>query len=382
MPHSVDPKSLASAVEISGTEPSIIGVRYEQPGLVGEFRLRSSETAAEGLRKLTERFTRDYETTPQIVAVAMEGTEVGRDSLSEAVAAMPTFVGAGLSAESLQAKVQSEQLARGGGVASARISGPRTQVIDNSPEYTEQWAPQTFISNAFENANDPSEVIINQSYAWYTTSGSSYGNTAPDQTPHNVEMIPDDWGLELDYNLYNDIIPGGGPDVHPNCPAGTDDHFWGARGTDGGEVRSWDLYVGGSTTESAEDWGAYFDGNDASDDCSRLGLSIGIGYPKNLNDGLTTNTPQRLSLYTTVITDRGDEDMSVQSANYSLVGNECDLAFQRPRSACMGLNLTRDYPGPGSQSSITVGKSNGYTAPGVLYFYSGWDGALDYAPFG
>lgn len=318
----------------------------------------------------------------------MDGDQTTWNGINGAAESAPTFKAAGPSAASLAADNANDEELR-------PRDAPRTPastnvvpddcpdgqaVLDGIPNCTPPWAPHTFVNGAGNNVNDPTEVYINGSYRWYTGMNGIVNYETPDDRPHNVEYMPEDWGMEFDYNLYNDDLPGG--NTRPACPFGNDRQFWGARGTNSGdEVRSWEVWVGGSTTVSAGTWGAYFDGNDASDDCSSLGLSVGVGYPRNLNDGLTGPDAGVIRVYTTVVADRGAKVSSVQSASYQATSNDCNNVGVEPNSNCMGLNVNRAFPGPGSDRHISVGKTAGYTAPGVLYSYSGWDGPLDYAPF-
>lgn len=100
----------------------------------------------------------------------------------------------------------------------------------------------------------------------------------------------------------------------------------------GNEVQRWEISLGGGTSTSAKSWGAYVDGNDASDPCSSQGLGLGVGYPHNIDNGLDPNRPT-VTVFTAVHAERGTEIPSPSSANFQATSNDCNL-----------VGDTREYP--------------------------------------
>jgi len=243
------------------------------------------------------------------------------------------------------------------------------------------------------------EVTLSALHIW-TRNGQSEG---PDTRRHDPEIVPTEWGIELDYSLYND----GQRQAFPFRPAcfslSSERDFFAAReGGPGRQVRSWDISVQGSGgTASAEDWGAYFDGNDALDNCGELGFSIGIGNPNKLDDTLAPGADVRV--YMTVYADKGTQSRSDQQVRYQVVSNDCpqypvgDPAVRpytyvtKPNSDCMGLWYNRPVPASlegkrfspvlNREDRFMSGDTDLFDAPGRWAHYSGL-GTYPEAPFG
>lgn len=162
--------------------------------------------------------------------------------------------------------------------------------------------------------------------------------------------------MEFDFSLWHDGIPG----MHPACPPGTDDRFWAARG----EVRYWLVRVldidrpGTVVSTNARNLGVYFDGNDASDPCSRLGLGVGAGF----GSSIPVDEHGFSWLDIVVGTDRGNRSSSLMSMQFQAVSNDCNNVFRRPGSWCMGRNR-RAFPGPRPRTRSPSTRAGGGPRP-------------------
>ncbi len=385
----------------SGPVPAsgVTGVRFEQPGLVGEVFASPTSTLAANLIDAAARARHTYG-----VPLAVTAVEIKTDpnnpgqarTVLEQLDAKKRLDAPPMSRTKLAA-IQRTSAAGAPTTTRGDAVRTRTPTAAAAPALSPFWTPHTASSstqNRLDASGRPSAaagVLLTQTYNWFT--GPSPYNRTVDKGSHDPERFDQDWGIELDYNLWNDSIPAGRLDKHPNCPWGTDDNFWAARGTATGEIRSWHVALMADTTSSAEHWGAYFDGNDFTDPCNRLGVSIGIGYPKNLNDGVDLKFYQnQLTLVVTMLTDKGTQTRSVQSANFQAVHNDCYVLIPpatkvatKPTSDCMGLSGSTGsspYAFQGGDPYKTwAGKSLGFTAPGVLYWESGYFGARNGYPF-
>lgn len=278
----------------------------------------------------------DYGTQPEVVEVSYLTTEVdpnhrrnpARLSPFDAPPASKSVVGSRTAAAAARARNLAPETA------------PAAYLPAWAPTYTEQLARE----------ENPGIVVIRTFAKWNSTSGN------------HPRHMPSDWGLEFDFSLFNDDISG----VHPFCPPGTDDNFWAGRGTARGEIRSWSVYNSGYSTG---DLGGYFDGNDASDPCSRLGLPIGIGYPDNINARSPSSSSYELE--TTLRTDRGNQSASLFEHLYDAVSNDCNNLGLPPDSDCMGLNDNRVFPGPGADEAYTLNRDRLYYAPACHSYLSG-----------
>lgn len=421
------------------------GARYAQPGVAGEDFVDAGESVATAMGDLQQQFTEKYGSaaTPLVVAVSLapsaSGTTVLRSQDATAAgtarAAAPTEQADAFLKELAAAPtakptkidhaVQAEWYRRNG---AAVASGPKAKTTTGTgtgsappqadsqtaaaisypppgvnPEFGPLWAPDKTFGGWVQSIRRPDEVTLSALHIW-TRTGQSEG---PDTRRHDPEITPKEWGIELDYSLFNDGQRQSFP-PRPACLSKTSERdFFAAReGGPGRQVRSWDLSVQGSIPGSAgggsaEDWGAYFDGNDALDNCGRLGFSIGIGNPTKLDNTLAPGADIRV--YMTVYADKGDQLRSDQEVGYQVVSNDCprypvgDPAVRpytyetKPASDCMGLWFNRPVPASleGKRSSPVLnrqdrfisGDTDLFDAPGRWAHYSGL-GTYPEAPFG
>lgn len=113
------------------------------------------------------------------------------------------------------------------------------------------------------------------------------------------------------------------------------------------------MWVNGTSLNGSDEYGAYLDANDVSDDCSRLGFAVGIGFPLNL--------PLHAEVQVIITAHLGALASSPYAIQGQMTSNDC---FGMPDSNCMGLAYWRSYPGPGPAYHNVVPKAWGWRAPG------------------
>lgn len=305
LPH---PISAPSATKL--ISPNVTGLRFHDKGIVGEYYLKPGESPQFATKDLTQKIQKNYGTQPKITGIIMKSPDRQQAARLQQEAA-------GIEEAPDDGAVPRLKQPSGG------EKGESIPLTKGFAPSISSWAPSRVVSRAYE--SDRNGVTLNQQYFW-------------NETTNRLSDMPDDWGMELQFGLVNETIDGN----HPLCPAGTDDNFWAARGTAFGEVRLWT--VAGLTSDDGP--GAYFDGNDSADLCSRLGFDIGIGYPKNI-----VAQPSSLAeIGTLIITDRGTRPSSKFFAEAQAVHNDCNPL--PPGSYCMNLPPNETFPGPGENSVL------------------------------
>lgn len=164
-----------------------------------------------------------------------------------------------------------------------------------------------------------------------------------------------DYGYELDFKELHPTLQG----TRPDCAFGNDQFFYAARGNGSplsGEIQSF-------FTNVMTDARPYFDGNDALDPCRSLDLSIGIGKPGILPNGLYAS-----NLYFDIHTWRGNVSQSQITLGQQKVSNDCNDIGQPENSNCMGLNDQR----AGTGTYYNIGTSDNVKVPCVPG--GGWSG--------
>ena len=418
------PVSVASLV--TPTAQGVLeGARYAQPGVVGEDFVKEGEPVATAMGDLQRRFTEMYgaAASPLVIAVSLVPTTSATTALSSqdaasslagrtdtsaaradaflkdlaaAPVAKPTKIDHAAQAEWHKRNDTggSAQAARSGAgaPADAQMSASAYPTPGPNSQYSPLWAPDRTYGRVFTPLPlGQFEVSMSNVHYW-TRSGTSDG---PDNRVHDPDRVPDDWGIELDYSMFNASEEGRG--LRPVCASTTSEsnYFAARKRGPGRQVISWEIsLLQGNNTNTAEDWGAYFDGNDALDSCGKLGFSIGIGYPKKVNDGVSPGADIRI--HTLVIADKGRVMQSEQQVKYQAVSNDCTVSVwginvgPTPNSDCMGLNLKR--PLPASLEGVRdrevlkredtfMGDKSYFNAPGTWAWYSGL-GTYPEAPFG
>ncbi|WP_254699375.1 LGFP repeat-containing protein [Rhodococcus sp. SGAir0479] len=321
LPHPVSAESAKSLIS-----PSVTALVVSDENLVGEFFVRPGESPSSAVESLKSISSENFGTQLRVSGVRIDSDAAGEIGTIETDAAE-------LPVANLNGAVQAKKPPAG---VAEETPQSRATLTSSPPG----WAPSRVSARAFESANNG--VTFNQSYYW--------------DDPNAPTLMPDEWGFELEFGLRNETISGN----HPLCADGTDDNFWAGRGTSSGEVRFWSAITASTPVDGK--LGAYFDGTDTTDNCSRLGFDIGIGYPKNIKpSGMLI--PE---LVTTIVTDRGTQPSSIFWANAQTVENDCPFG---PASWCMNLTPNA-FPGPGSNSSPLFSESRKkYVQGGFEYNY-------------
>lgn len=340
---------------VDDVDLEVVGVRHEQPGIEGEFFIDNGQS----LEAFLDGFEGETGTMPQAVSLiaavdnadsasARNGTyapsaaqvQEASEVVVEASASLPEFIAPlATPTQDVDAKVAASAESASTDTASRLASATWF------PHYNEIFAMQSF--SDVEGADTASVAVYS---IW------NGGSNSPD-------VIPTDWGIEVDTYQYNDAMIG----VRPGCAPGVYAAFWGSKGSGPSGVASWYIYNLSSELPQTT-LGAYYDWVDGLDACSDQSLSIGIGYPRSLS-AYSETTGGSVVLQTVIHTARGTKSSSPMSVNMQANSNDCNDVNRGPASDCMGLNTDRTFPLGGAH--IISGRSNGYSFPGCFYTY--WD---------
>lgn len=340
-----DAADLADEIEAS-VGMDVYGLRHEQPRLQGEYYLDSGQSIEDFLATFESDFT------PEVVALLA----VQFEGASDAAARTQVVEAADLVlSQSAALPVHEAEPAAGDGVELQQVID-RSGVLDDGTVSAAQLAGPTWFpsyNEIYALNSDPAGRRV----ATYSIWGGGSGNS-PD-------LIPDDWGIEIDTYQYNDAMVG----VRPACATGVNMAFWANKGSGPSGIHSYAVYNRLGELDHG-DVGAYFDWVDASDACSDQSLSVGIGYANELANHANDPETGIVVLQTVINTTPGNFGSSPMSVNIQAVSNDCNDLSRGPASDCMGLNTDRDFP-LSPQNHVVSGKSNGYSFPGC--FYTHWD---------
>lgn len=338
--HPISAIDAFTAIARSGL--TAVGAAHRQE-IAGEFFTRQGESPDSAATAYDLSVFNDYGTYPAVVELIVllpaGDAEGSLEELARIAIGYPTYTAP--PPDPLVAESRGQESQQRAAEASRRA--PSDTEADDY--YTPTWAPSYADVQAVEEGTG---VAFYQYFSWDSTA------------VYDPNNMPEDWGIEFDLGLYNYSIP----NAHPFCEAGTEDNFWAARGTSQGEIRSWSAYNLGFSTS---DLGVYFDGNDFTNDCSRLSLGMGVGYPHNIDalDGL-------YALEFIVKTDRGVQENSPIELAFQAITNDCENRGLPvpPNSNCMGITY-RDWPGPGLNYGFALNDTTGYVTPVCWTFTSG-----------
>lgn len=222
------------------------------------------------------------------------------------------------------------------------------------PQVFPQWAPSSWRGNGY-------------GFRYDLTSGGTVDAAVMDQfmlwqssRSHSPSRWPSDWGMEIGFDLYNNTITG--PN-RPICQQTTGQflRYWSRAFVDTIKDEGYVLFFGGTIPASA---GPYIDWLIAGDQCERNSLQLGVGEPRSL-----LNDTGYLFYVENI---RGETSTSEFSAIVDTVSNDCNNAGQAPSTICMGLNINRPWPGPGSAEQRLVGRDRRWTVPGCALMATGW----------
>lgn len=336
--HLEEGAEIAAVMSVAAREGApLVGIGFRNGPLVGEYFVDKDISLQQNGRELMQELVEQYGVTAEISYLL--GDLADRESLLRIAESLPESGRKGPTPAPQHAFALDAEARR---TAASGSSGGFGTMLASAP-----WAPGYASIEAIE------------------TNGQAYlyGVWTWDTRYDSPRLLHDDWGMEFEVRLYNESITG----TRPFCPSGTDDNFWAARGTAYGEVRGWSVWGQGASDIDLNAIGAYFDGNDSADPCSRQGFSVGLGYPQNIP------TPDGFGEIQTLIwTDLGNQSSSVMDVIVQAVSNDCNNRGAAPGSWCMGLNTDRDFPGPGNSYAYFLNKSRGYRAPGCVTYASGW----------
>lgn len=250
--------TLDDAIAATGAaDVPIVGYRFTQPGLEGEFYVDAIAPEA-----FLADFQYEYETQPEIVAAIVAedpaaSTEV-ESGLAEAVAKLS--IDAFRAPAPVLRSVESIAMA------------PTNSLSDPPLPVEHPWTPgpSTFIYSWRDSVVDSgvtrSTATIETNQAW--------------MDGHDPETLDPWWVLEIDVSQYNPEL---GDVMRPLCPIGYLDDFWASRtsATNTG-VRWWavETEVGDPIDHSGI--GAYWDWVDTLDACERQAMAIGIAHPQEI----------------------------------------------------------------------------------------------------
>ncbi len=337
---------------VDDVDLDVVGVRHEQPGIEGEYFINNGQS----VEAFLESFETETGTQPQAVALIAEveaTTSQSERSTSSALDAVQAEVGEVILDVSADLPEFTAPLAVPTAEVDAKVAAAAETVPTDAaarlasatwfPHYNEIYALQSF--TGVEGADAANVAVYS---IW------NGGSNSPD-------VIPTDWGIEVDTYQYNSQMLG----IRPACASGVYSAFWGSKGSGPSGIASWYIYNLSSELPKTT-LGAYYDWVDSTDACADQSLSIGIGYPRSLSNYSET-TGGSVVLQTVIHTARGTKSSSPMSVNMQANSNDCNDLGRGPASDCMGLNTNRVFPLGGAH--IISGRSNGYSFPGCFYTY-------------
>jgi hypothetical protein len=209
--------------------------------------------------------------------------------------------------------------------ATPQPSGDGTQAASTD----HAWAPLNGGMQAYSRSSAEFPAKFRHTATWYSAD--------------NIAAFGSDWGYEHNMTLYDgDPV---GP-VRPYCSPDAYTAHWAAWDVPGFK---WNSVQWGHNFPS--DSVPYFDWDDATDECSNLDFTIGVGYPMKLSAGTT------YSFW--IDAKRGAASSSPYELGAQRLSNDCNDAGMEPGSSCMGLNASR----PGSATELLVNGDRGWSVP-------------------
>ncbi len=330
LPHPVSLSDADELVNTLGVDPA--SFRFQQAGIEGEY-FPSAEYPRDAF---LNDFALDFETTPQIVSLEVTEPPVANarqaagDTLDRALAI----------AESLP-EHHAEAPRNPRADAAFKRGALRAQekaAIQPFASGTPTWGPGYTEIAAMTDINGRPVV--------YT-----YNTWANGRSPGQLHW---DWGIEIDVSQFNYNYSG----TRPSCPSGFQNGFFATQTYPSSiGVHSWAVYEGSDASTTTQ-ISPYYDSNADLDPCNRQSMAIGLGSPQEIRmqNGVG-------SLQTIIRTNRGNVSGSPMSATAQALSNDCNDLGMIAQSDCMGINVNRPFPGPGSQSMPIVGAHRNIRVP-------------------
>ncbi|TXK18881.1 hypothetical protein [Homoserinibacter sp. GY 40078] len=255
----------AAVAQAAGYSGEVLGIRYENPELVGEYYFGSGVSAA----AFNSEFTADYGTAPAAVGLIVATTVPDDSEFAARSATYPT-------ADVIE--VGDDPFVPAPAVFSSAIESLRTPPLGQEASSSGRVAATNYSANRAPWMPSQAEVQVLNYTANKVTFVSSYWWLGT-QTPANVPSL---YGVEFEVNL-RDVSSGALVGNRGSCKTSTgitkDDykkHLAAAN-----ENWNWKaIRPDGVTVPSS--LGAYADYNDLFDRCDTSSFAIGLRYPHNI----------------------------------------------------------------------------------------------------
>jgi len=328
------PVSLPDAVEASRQlDDPVVAYAFTNSDIVGEY-----SPAGQSVESFLQDFAADYGTQPQITGVVVEREirqerETGRAARA---AVAPGITSLEVAAPELTAAPMSPSARMRSMIAPPEQgAAPVVSTARSAAAAAADWRPddmEGYVQSAGGN------VSFMTSYYWH--SGS------------RPDMVPANWGLEFEVNLYN----GASSNFRPACLGGYKERF--AAQNYG---YSWRVVYQNGVAGDLGSLGAYADVNDLSDPCNRNSMAIGLRYPQRI-----ASTNGGYGVIFVITAPKGTEATSGLGGVVQAVSDDyCRTALGGSMSLtdCMGVTAGSWPSGRGPQSRITLNPDKGKRGP-------------------
>lgn len=329
---------VTSAFQAAGI--SAIKLRYAGPQGVGEYAMPKEASAEQISRDVSDLFSRIRVRVPPLRMVTGIVPATHGDPSRGLSTALAGHVD----------RVESRPATARSALKTRKTGPPVTSAVNDWPTYFPSfWRGEMNTVNRCVGAGGSCEqrrrlATFNQGIKW--------GDNG-----HTPTAWPDpDWGLEVGVNLYAPqpciFDPAGNPVNYLGWWAKRDNYSW--------------------VTDLPSASAPYLDDNRASDECERLAVAFGVGYPRNVSGP----AGYRYTFY--IEQELGLQSASRMSADYQAVSNDCNNIGRAPDSDCMGLNTGRTFP-YGVQSATLVASSRSWTVPACFAMRDQWAAPVTWA---
>jgi hypothetical protein len=340
------------------SDRSVVGYRFSNPGVVGEFYPNPDLDAA----AFSSRFHTQFGSQPRVTELIAVSADLTTASASGR-AARTISTTASVEANRIDADPRlTDGLppfdpTPGVGTAAQQLMAHTSTVSSAAPptELGQDWRPANVQLDTTP-PGDTGNVEIGTYDFWVPNPGGGL-------TGESLSGVPANWGIEFRFQLHNEAIESSdgastraptASGICPNTP-NVRDQFW-ARNY--GYV-SWTVFHVGS--DSLDSIGAYADTNDAADPCSTQTLSVGIGKPQNIHQTPGGTWEFGTEIYTHI----GSVSRSAVTASLDAVeGYSCRIfPYTVPDTNCMGADSTRQWPVENYPKSVTLLSRQGAATP-------------------
>ena len=344
--------TLPEAIRLgAGLDKNIVGYRFENDGVVGEYFPRGDEPS-----DFLEQFRTDFGMQPRIVSL-VSAVEVATDPQRVGAEVIPETIKVSSSGPSelfsssregarWDALKQGRELAESPGRAESTGQTVLSDSVDadlsaNATTTLLSWEP-TIARFALRNAGTPQQASIYQEYVW------SEPGFSPSLRDTNT-------ALEFEINQHNAnalLWPG----FRPNCIANYREHFWAKNAN-----YTWGVFS--PYGFASVGIGAYADTDELFDVCGLQSMAIGISNPGNVNDD--GNGFTQLGMW--IAADRGSAatDSHVSGVIQAVEKLRCNIWPWNGvvSTGCVGLNTNYVYNGFGPSSYLTLNENREVRAP-------------------